>query len=135
MVAQSIHSTSGSTLLRRILRGNCAFSAISGVALIAGTQPIARFLGWELSLAPAIIGGITLLFAASVFRAAGRERIDRGEARLIAVLDTVWVLASAAILFAGWPPLTEGGRWAVGIAALAVADFAALEWYGLSRLR
>jgi hypothetical protein len=48
-------------------------------------------------------------------------------ARAIAVGNTVWVLASLAILLGGTPGLTVAGRWLLTAQAGVVALFATAE--------
>lgn len=129
MVVQT--QTSNSTLLRRALLGNSAFSAVSGVALIAGAQPIATFLGLHAPFVLAGTGVVLMLYAASLYRTATQNPIDAREALLAVGLDVAWVIGSALILLGGWLPLTGEGRWTVAIVAEVVAIFAVLQYYGV----
>ena len=54
---------------------------------------------------------------------------------VIIVLDVLWVVASAVLLFSHVVPLTTAGKWMVGILADVVALFAIFEYVGLRKLR
>ncbi len=129
------HSTS-STLLRRALQGNAAFSAVSGVSFIVAARPLAAFLG---SVPPwlMVVTGVSLLFfAAGLVHNSARERVSLMEAKLAVAMDMAWVLGSGlAILFANALGLTRPGTWAIVVVADVVLVFAILQGLGLRRQR
>jgi hypothetical protein len=59
--------------------------------------------------------------------------VNRNFARMTVVLDASWVIASIAILLAGWPPLSVAGKWIIALLAEVVAVFAILQAAGLRR--
>jgi hypothetical protein len=120
--------------LRRVLQGNAAFSTISGLGVAVASRPLAEFIGLAYPLALVIIGIGLLPFAAFVFGATMKDRIDRRQAITIIAMDLSWVIGSAIILLANWPPLTVAGKWTVGLLAEAVFTFAVLQMIGLRRL-
>jgi hypothetical protein len=122
-----------STLLRRALRANGAFSAVSGLILILAAGPLATLLGLAESSILIGVGVSLLVYAVGLFRNARRETINRVEATIAVVLDVAWVAGSAVVIFAG--VLTTTGNWVVAIVADVVLLFGVLQFYGLRRLR
>jgi hypothetical protein len=121
------------TLLRRALHANGAFSALSGVVLLAAANPLARLLGLNDALILIVTGVSLLLYAAGLFRNARREIINHAEAWTAVILDFAWVIGSAVVIFAG--VLTTTGNWLVAIVADIVLLFGVLQLYGLRRMR
>lgn len=122
-----------STLLRRALQANGAFSALSGVVLIVAARPLAAWLGLTDTLILIVTGVSLLLYAAGLFRNARREIINHLEAWTAVILDVAWVIGSAVVIFAG--VLTTTGNWLVAIVADIVLLFGGLQLYGLRRMR
>ena len=54
---------------------------------------------------------------------------QRGEAAIAVALNIAWVVASLAVIAAGW--LSAAGNWAVGLVADVVLIFAILQAVGL----
>ena len=122
----------GGALPRLALQADGAVCAALGTTLALGASPIAAFTGLPLAatlgLALALIPyGVGLCLRA-------RRHSDRRLLLTIAALNGVWVVASGFMLLAGWPALTTGGSWTVGILALVVADFAALQFYAARKV-
>jgi hypothetical protein len=119
---------------RRVLLGNAIFSTISGLIMIVDAGPLSAFTGIEPPIVLRIVGIGLLLFAGSVWTAA-RQPVKAHELLMIAILDTVWVLGSIALLVGGWLPLTTAGQWTVGVIADLVATFAVLQFVVLWRMK
>ena len=135
MKTQSLDKTSDrSNLLRQALRGNGLFSALSGLIFLFGARPLATFMGLPWPAALMGVGLVTILYAALLLWMTAQPAINRSFARATVVLDASWVIASVAILLAGWPPLTVAGKWTVALLAEVVAVFAILQAAGLRRL-
>ena len=130
MATQTLTQPMRTNLLRFSLRLDSITAGLSGLFLIAAAQPLVEFLGvgapWMM-----ITGGIIfLLYAADLWWIASREPINRSLALAVIVVNALWVLGSAAILFTNVLPLTSGGWWAVAIVADLVAIIAGLQFYG-----
>jgi hypothetical protein len=123
-----------SSLLRRAMRADGIFSTAGGVACVVAAGWLAAQLGVT-SLAIYALGAALLGYAAFLFAATAREPINRRAAIAAIVLNVDWVIASAVILAAGWLPLTTAGFWIAAVVALAVADFAVVQYVGLRRQR
>ena len=132
----STSPATSSTLLRRALQGNDAFSTVSGILFIIAAKPIAAFLGpvqpWML-----VGAGVGLLgFAAWVAHNSLRDLLSALETRMIIAGDLMWVAGSlAAVLYANALGLTRGGTWAIILIADVVLLFAVLQFLGLRKLR
>ncbi len=125
---------SGSNLLRYALWGNTLFSGVSGlVTLVAGEQ-LGTLMGIEETAVFTILGIGLITFALTIAWFASRPTIDKRFARIVIILDVIWVIDSLAILLVGWPPLTTTGKWIVAIIADIVAVFAIVQYIGWRRL-
>ena len=124
-----------SRLARRVLQTNSCFSAIIGIALIVASRPIASLLGPDIPLVLLIVGIAVLLFAPYLFWAASRPAARQQLVVLIGISDALWVAFSVVLLLLPGIPFTGAGRWTIALLALAVADFACMEFYSLWRAR
>ena len=122
-------------LLRYTLRGNAIVSAACGVLCLADAQPLAALTGITPSSIFSAVGMIMLVYAAALLDSTSRRQIDRRMAIATVVLDTLWVIASVALLVEGWSTLTSVGVWVVAIQALGTAAFADLQLFGVWRVR
>jgi hypothetical protein len=120
-------------LARTLLLLNGAVDGLSGVFMLAAAGSIASFLGVGNPLIVEAVGAVLVLFGAAVFWL-GLESTSRPLVLVVASINIIWVLDSIIVLLAGVPALSEGGRWAVGIVAVAVALFAAAQLYALRRM-
>ena len=116
--------------LRRWLRANSAFSALSGSAMLVFSGSLPALLGIGVWWVYAAIGALLVLYAAHLWRVAGRL-VDRAEILAIVVGDAVWVLVSVVLLALG--VLSSAGIWIVAGVALVIAVFAVMQWKGLAQ--
>lgn len=118
-------------LLRRTLAVNAIFSGLSGAAMIVLSGTLDRFMGLGLPWLLIVVGAGLLGFAGLIGLNLRRPQLSRAEAWLTVASDGAWVAASAVIVL-GFPDLLgTGGRWLVGLVAVAVADFALFQYLGL----
>jgi uncharacterized membrane protein YoaT (DUF817 family) len=134
-VKSESYSGENNKLLRYTLRGNAAFSAVSGVIAILAAAPIAAFMGLASPLILLVIGVGLLPFAFLVYKVSTMTAVNPLFVKEILVMDLLWIAGSIAILLGGWPVLTTNGRWLVAVLADVVAIFALLEFVGLRRLQ
>ncbi len=120
-----------SGLLRASLRGNAAFSTLSGLAFVAAGEAIGRALGLALPGLLVLVGANLLAFAAALLWVASRPLPPRGLVLTIVALDLGWVLLTAVLI------LADAFHRAGALAALGVANvvlvFAILQALGLRR--
>ncbi len=122
-------------LLRRTLAINAIFSGLSGTTMIVLSGPLDRFMGLGLSWFLIVIGVGLLGFAGLIGLNLRRPQLKRAEAWFTTGSDLLWLAASAIIVF-GFPDLLgTGGKWLVGLVAVAVADFALFQYLGLRRAK
>lgn len=142
--AETVVEADRSQLLRNVLKANAAFSFISGLLLTFASRPVAEFLGIEESsilgvtegdTAILLLGLLILDFATLVLYVAMRKSLSRFWAREILIADGVWAVASGLLLLTGALPFTTKGSWAILTVADIVLAFAALEWWGLRRMK
>jgi len=122
-------------LLRNALRANSIFCVLSGLLLTVGAEPITTFLGWSTPI-PLIVIGIGLLpYGVLLFRRVARATIDARAGMFYVGIDTAWVGASIILLLTNWVPFTTEGKWVIALQALIVAGFAALQFFGVQRIK
>ncbi|MEM1202456.1 MAG: hypothetical protein AAGN66_04450 [Acidobacteriota bacterium] len=125
------------TVLRKTLLANALFSGLSGLVALAATDAVAAWMGVE-RVYIFELGAELMLFGAFVGFLASRDLSlpwVRKAVAAVAALDVLWVVGSVALLLTPGI-LTVAGQWTVGLVALAVADFAALQiwgWWGMGR--
>jgi len=124
--------TDSAQFLRRALLADGVVSGLSGVMLVALSGPIAALLGVRSPGTVAVMGVALLVYAAALLYNARRELPRRGEATIAVALNVAWVVASLAVVAAGW--LSAAGNWAVGLVADVVLIFAILQVVGLRRM-
>lgn len=117
-------------LLRRWLRANGAFSAISGLALAVLSGSLPELLGAGGRWVYLAIGIGLVLYSVHLWRVAGRP-VDPVEIRMIVAGDAAWVLGSAGLVLSG--ALSPTGVWIVAGVAVVIGLFAVLQWRGLKR--
>ena|SRR5689334_979079 len=121
-------------LLRLALRADAIFCVATGAIGLAAARPLSTLLGIQ-PLVLDILGAMVALYGAFLFYSAAQAQISRRIALAALVLDVIWVIDSAVLLFAGWLPLTSTGVWTIGILAVAVAVLGELKFFGLRRMR
>jgi len=122
--------------LRRVLQANGLFCAVSGLLAIVAAGPLATFLGLAEPLILVVTGIILVPYGLALFWIVSSRDSLLGQVAVVAiVLDIAWVLGSIVLLLTNWVPFTTGGKWAVAIVALIVADFAGTQIYALNRVR
>ena len=124
-----------SSLLRWALRANGVFSSLSALVFILAARPVADFYGFPGPPLFLATGIFLAFFAAAAFHTASQKEIAAWKVWTIVTLDVLWVIQSAAQLLSPPAELTTGGKWAVLLIALAVADFAFFQTWGWLRLR
>ena len=122
-------------LLRYTLRGNALVTATCGVLCLVDAQPLAALTGITPPSILSALGMIMLVYAAALLYITSQRHIDRRMAIATVVLDTLWVIASVALIVEGWSTLTSAGVWVVAIQALITAVFADLQLFGVWRVR
>ncbi len=118
--------------LRLCLRGNALFSSLSGLAFILASERVAAMLGDVPEIWVGAVGFQLLLFAGALLWLASRAVVSVSLAIGVIVADMLWVVATAAIVYADL--LASDGQ----ILALALADIvlvmAVLQSIGVRRI-
>lgn len=111
--------------LKRVLRINAGFSALSGLAMIVTAADLSD---WFTGAHPWILRGIgigLLLFAADLFVSARGSEISRGKALYFSISDFGWVAGSVVLL--ALLPMSATAAGTVAGVALIVAGFGAMQ--------
>jgi hypothetical protein len=133
--ATTVASHRRTRLARLLLQADGLVVGVGGAVLLARTHPLASALGLTAGWPLATLGAACVPYGAWLFwagtRASGASL--RRLAGTIAVANTAWVIASAALLLGHTPALTPTGRWVVAaqagaVALFAVAEVGALRW-------
>jgi hypothetical protein len=122
-------------LLQNTLRGNAAFSVISGLAFMFASRPLTEFVGLPYPWVFIIVGVTLLPFAYMVYQISIGSPINKKAAAIIIEMDIAWVIGSFILLFVLWSTLTVAGKWFIFLQAEAVATFALFQFIGLRRLQ
>ena len=123
------------TLLRRALLANAAFSGLTGLATLLAAPPLAVWLGLEDGAGTLrVLGAGLLLFAATLVQLARADRPNPRRAVAASAADTLWVVGSIALLLVAPGLLSSAGRWTVALIAVIVAVFAAAQATGVRRM-
>ena len=119
-------------LLRSTLIINGISTALCGLALLLAQAPLAELIGIPVPTVLAAVGAGLVLYAAALFWTARRRPIPAAAAWAAIVMDLGWVIGSVALVEAGL--LTSIGMLLVGLVALAVFVFAALQFVGVRQI-
>jgi hypothetical protein len=118
--------------LRRSLRANASFSALTGAFFTLAGSQLAAFLAVEPPLLVTAVGVNLMGFAAALFVLASRTRLSATLATIVVALDVGWVLGTVALVY-GDVLSRAGATAALGIANVVLA-FAVLQAIGVRRL-
>ncbi len=122
-----------SQFLRNALRGNAAFSVLSGLSFASMSGAIAEFFGGIPADLVLVTGIQLLVFAGALIWLASRPQVSTTLAMGVVAADVVWVLGTFAVISAD--VFSDAGAMAaLGIAAI-VGVFAVLQSVGVARTR
>ena len=118
--------------LRLSLAGNAAFSFTSGAILIAGHNSIAGIFGVQNSTPFWIVGIGLILFSATVWIEARRQR----PLSVLSIIgqDILWVAGSIVLIVVDPFQLTTTGNIVIAIIAIVVLLFADLQALALAKM-
>ena len=121
------------SLLRKSLRANAVFSSLCAIVLLVGFGPLSALLGGVEAVPLLVTGGVLALYALDLWRTARLEVLPRGKVIYFLVMDVLWVVGSAVLVWGVALPFTTAGRWLVIGVADVVAIFAGVQGIGLRR--
>ena len=122
----------GEGLVRLSLNLDAAVTGANGVAYLAAADALDGVLGVPAGFLRAL-GAFLVAFAALAAYTGTRERVSRSAVLGIVAVNVLWVIDSVtfAILDLHTPD-TAGMIWTI-VQALTVAQFAALQYYAVTR--
>ena len=120
--------------IRRALKANAIFSAVSGLVLAAGAVPMSDLIGAPTWLT--LVVGIGLLpWAALVWRYSTRDEIRTAEAWSVVVGDEIWLVGTIVLLLMYPTALTAEGNALAAVVGLIVAAFAVAQMMGIRAMK
>ncbi|MCQ4211659.1 hypothetical protein [Streptomyces longispororuber] len=123
----------GRTWLRRFLALDSVVTTGNGLAYVAASGPLGRFLGIDAGLLLGLGVGL-VAYGVAVGALAARTRPPVLAVRTVIEVNLTWTALSLIALFAWLEPSTAGAVW-VPLQAVTVAGFAALQHTALRASR
>ncbi|MER5213496.1 hypothetical protein ABT063_23705 [Streptomyces sp. NPDC002838] len=117
------------TMLRRFLALDAVVTGANGLAYLAASGPLGRFLGAESGLLLAL-GAFLAVYSAAVGLLAARPRPAALPVRAVVEANLAWSALSFVALALWLSPTTAGAVWTV-LQALTVTGFALLQYVAL----
>ncbi|MFF3492833.1 hypothetical protein ACFYWS_15910 [Streptomyces sp. NPDC002795] len=117
------------TWLRRLLAADALGTGANGVAYVAASGPIGRFLGIDPGLLLGLGAGL-IAYAAAVGVLAARSSPPAVGVRTVVEVNLAWTVLSFVALFGWLDPSTAGTAYG-SLQAVVVAAFAALQYAAL----
>ncbi|WP_425827684.1 hypothetical protein [Streptomyces fractus] len=115
--------------LRRLLGADALGTGVNGLAYVAASGPIGRFLGIDPGLLLGLGVGL-IAYAAAVGALAARSSPSALGVRTVIEVNLAWTVLSFVALFAWLDPSTAGTVYG-SLQAVVVAVFAALQYAAL----
>ncbi|MFH8560255.1 hypothetical protein [Streptomyces sp. NPDC017988] len=122
-------TTDPTTMLRRFLGLDAVVTAGNGLAYVAASGPLGRFLGVDSGLLLGL-GVFLTLYGAGVGYLAARKSPPTFGVRAVIEGNAAWALLSVVALVVWLSPSTAGAVW-IPLQALTVGGFAALQYAAL----
>jgi hypothetical protein len=122
-------TTEPQTMLRRFLALDALVTGVNGLAYVAASGPLGRFLGVDATVLGEL-GVFLVLFGAGVGFLAYRRQPPQLPVKLVVDANLLWAVLSIAALALWLEPTTAGAVW-IPLQALTVAGFAVLQWSAL----
>ena len=117
------------TVLRRFLALDAVVTGANGLAYLAVSGPLGRFLGVDSALLLGL-GAFLAVYAAGVGLLASRARPAAFPVRAVIEANLAWAALSVVALAVWLSPTTAGAVWTV-LQAFTVAGFAGLQYAAL----
>jgi hypothetical protein len=130
-IADRIDRPAANSLLTRALRADSLLCGVAGIAIAAAAGPLSALF----SLPTAAVAGIgigLLAYAGLLWWEIGALPI-RKVGWAVAIINLIWVAASAALLLSGYLPFMSLAWWIVLDAAIIVDLFATVQIVALTR--
>ncbi|MGW3495871.1 hypothetical protein [Streptomyces sp. NPDC001020] len=121
------------TMLRRFLALDAVTTTGNGLAYLAASGPLGRFLGMNQGLLLGL-GAFLALYGAGVGVLASRKNPPVLPVRAVVEANAVWAVVSLIALVAWLSPTTAGAVW-IPLQAVTVGGFAALQHAALRATR
>ena len=121
--------------LRRVMTVDAVCCAVCGAFLALFAQPVATFVGVGVPLDIVFVGLILLGTSFLLYLTLRAVPLRKSSVQFFIVANVLWSVASIALAATDLLNLTSGGKLAILVQALLVADVAFMEWLGWRRGR
>ncbi|MBT3313875.1 MAG: hypothetical protein HN390_04600 [Anaerolineae bacterium] len=125
----TVQTHTNQTSVRPILYANAIFCGVSGLIFAIASKSVSAFLGLDASGIILALGIGLIIYAEFIYIFAKRPAILRNFVLFAIIADSLWVLGSILLLITNWVPFTVQGKWLIGIIAIIVDIFAALQFF------
>ncbi len=122
------------SLLRKTLMANTVFTTVCGLVMVIASSALASLMGAISGGVLLVTGLILLLYAVDLGRTAFAEQLPPVRIYYFIVMDVLWVIGSALLLWGFGLPFTQTGQWIILLVADAVGLFGLFQYIGLRRL-
>jgi hypothetical protein len=112
----------------RLLHLNALSTGACAIGMLLTRSVLHPLFGLDSPVLPDVLAVGLLGYAGALVVAARREAVDRQTLMVFAVVDALWVVASAVVLSLFWGQFTPVARVLVIGVALVVEVFAALQY-------
>ena len=137
----SAHSSSlqypKASFLKKSLYADTVFTTVSGLGLLAFSNPMTTFLGWSISWIVPTLGVVFLLYGLYLYTAARAPRPNTLMVKTIIGVAVMWLIESYIVILlpsSNLLALSTSGKWAVAIFANIGFAFGLSQFIGLRRL-
>lgn len=120
--------------LKNVMLINAISSGATGLGLAIFPKAVAGLFDTTAAMPFVEVGIFLVVFAALVFSVSRGNPLNARAVRLVIVLDTLWVVGSAAIVLFQPFPISVIGYVFIGAVALWVAAMAYLQSDGLKQM-
>lgn len=119
--------------LKKYLVINSAFSALSGLTMLAFSEPLNNIFNLNNDYVFPIIGINLLLFSILVWFVSNRQIGNKKLVNLICILDLLWVIGSLTIILLNLFGISQNGKIIIGIVASWIAFLAYMQFKNIGR--
>lgn len=121
-------------MLKNVMLINAISSGATGLGLAVFPKAVAGLFETTATMPFIEVGVFLVAFAALVFSVGRGNPVNARAVRLVIVLDTLWVIGSAAIVLLQPFPISVIGYVMIGAVAVWVAAMAYLQSAGLRQM-
>jgi hypothetical protein len=135
LISSTPAAANSETFLRRVVLADALFELVCGAGAIVGANALAAATGLFAPGVFTLIGVVLLVGAAAFYWLATAQPLKRSFIAAMMIGNDIFAIAGALVLIAGWGSLNESARLMLFILTADLSILAALEWWGLRRIK